>query len=190
MLRLGIQIAVAIFLAFPSTVIFGQDVNLTSNAGFETNSICPWVVSRDQNAGVSNGDFLQGSQAMFIDHLGFNGEPSNFQQVRNVGTGANRALVNDTEYIFSVNARVESGDGQFVLFACFDREPNHLATAIWDVDGATHWQKYQVKFKVPEQAGSVTIGGMYTGPKGRIWVDWTRLYPADSMIQNGDFESS
>ena len=187
--RLAIATVLFAFLsAFIQSCLFANDVNLISDAGFENSSVLNWTVSNAENAGISNQDFLQGEQAMFVDHPGVPNESTMVSQTFSLDRQS--PLSNNAEYIFSVNARVENGTGQLALFACFDEEPGSLCSQIWVLDSATNWQKYQIKFGIPITATNVSFGVLYdSGSNGRVWFDWFKLINADSLLVNGDFEA-
>jgi hypothetical protein len=172
---------------FASTAfVDAGDVNRILNPGFENGLIEPWIVNSNFNAVVSSDDSVERTRSLLVDHEGVE---SNTEVVLNYKVGQPCCVQPGAEYIFSVNGKIDSGDGRIVLFARFDGNPDRVQNKSWWIDGVRDWQKYEMKVQVPEDASTMMIGCQFVETTGRNSMDWAQLYDISSLVRNGDFEN-
>lgn len=156
--------------------------NLLSNPGFETGSALPWQIESEHKFGISETVSIESERSFFFEH-------GNTVATSTVSQSDSDWCKSGSEYIFSINVRLESGTGQLSLIVDAEgMEPIPIAQQTWDVSGTTHWQKYQLKFEVPTECSGITLSCRVEDATETIWIDWARLIKADNLIRNGDFE--
>lgn len=168
-----------------SNRLLASDDNLLVNPGFETSTLAPWIVQPPRNSTVSTEDFIDGNKSFRVGH---NPVPKTTAVSQDFSVGPQLGLSPGTSYLFSVNAKVEGGNGQIELFAEFDSGTNTNHKQTWPVAGVTGWQKYQFKFQIPDGATSLKIGCRFKNTSGPNRLDYAKLYPYKNLITNGDFE--